>query len=74
MTVVPIRIRAGSRNVVAEGALKAEVLNRAAKAARGGYERGDEPSLFRGGGGGPGGLARNFLKKSMYLRTHFKPF
>ena len=51
---------------------KAEVLNRAAKAARGGgeYEREDEPPLIRGVRGPPPG---NF-SKSMYLRTHFKPF
>ena len=48
--------RAGSRDVVAGGALKAEVLNRATKAARGEYEMGDEPPLIRGGG--PGGLPR----------------
>ena len=37
-------IRAGPRDVVAGGALKAEVLNRAAKAATGGeYEKGVEP-------------------------------
>ena len=40
--------RAGPRDVVAGGALKAEVLNRAPKAARGGYERGNEPLLIRG--------------------------
>ena len=33
---LPASLRAGPRDVVAEGALKAEVLNRAAKAARGG--------------------------------------
>ena len=37
------------------------------------YERGGgglNPSLIRGSGG----LARKFFLKSMYLRTHFKPF
>ena len=51
------------------GALKAEILNRVAKAVRG-YERGNEPLPL----GGPGGLPRIFFSKSMYLRTHFKPF
>ena len=51
------------------GALKAEILNRAAKAVRG-YERGNEP-LPLGGSGGP---PPDFFSKSMYLRTHFKPF
>ena len=62
------RIRAGPRDVVAGGALKAKVLNRAAKAARG-YERGDQ-FFIRGVRGPP---PENF-SKSMYLRTHFKPF
>ena len=43
-------------------ALKAEVLNRAAK----GYERRNEPPLIRG-------LRENF-SNSMFLRMHFKPF
>ena len=40
------------------GALKAEVLNRAAKAARG-YDRGDEPPLIRGSGGLPRKIFQN---------------
>ena len=42
--------RAGPRDVVAGGggALKAKVLKRGAKTARGEYERGDEPPLVRG--------------------------
>ena len=44
---------------VGGGALKAEVLNRAAKAARGEYEREDEPPLIRGV---PGASPGNFFK------------
>ena len=51
------------------GALKTEVLNRAGKAARG-YERGDKPPLIRGVPEHP----PEIFSKSMYLRTHFKPF
>ena len=67
-------IQGRTRDVVAGGggALKAEVLNRAAKASRGESMRGGglNPSMIRGSGG----LARKFFLKSMYLRTHFKPF
>ena len=52
------------------GALKAEVLNGAAKAVRGSMRWGMNP-LSLGGSGGP--PPENF-SKSMYLRTHFKPF
>ena len=65
--------RAGPRDVVAGGggALKAVVLSRAAKAARGESMRGGCPPFIRGVSGGP--PPENF-SKSMYLRTHFKPF
>ena len=52
------------------GALKDKVLNRAAKAARGSMRWGMNP-LSLGGSGGP---PPEFFSKSMYLRTHFKPF
>ena len=45
-------VRAGSRDVAAGGALKAEVLNRAAKAARGESMRGGLTPLSLGGFGG----------------------
>ena len=57
--------RAGPRDVVAGGALKAEVLNRALEAARfrreggGEYESWHEPPLIRGG---PGDLPRKIFQ------------
>ena len=60
-TLSGISPRAGPRDVVVRGALKAEVLNRAAKAARGGSMRGGlNPPLIRGGGSG--GLPRKNFK------------
>ena len=66
-----MNFRAGPRDVVAGGALEAEGLNRAAKATRGESMRGGGTLLLLGGSGGP---PPEIFLKSMYLRTHFKPF
>ena len=69
--------------LLAGGALKAEGLNRASKAARGDsmrwgggeYERGvDPPPPLHSSGGEVGGPPPEIFLKSLYLRTHVKPF
>ena len=55
-------IRAGLRDVVAGGALKAEVLNQAAEAVRvGEYER-----LIRGAGASPGKLCKIYVFENAF--------